>query len=433
VRWLASYTPLGEARRAAGDLTLDLRLPGQWFDAATGLHDNGLRTYAPQWGQYLEPDPLGPVPGSQALGYGAQQPRRFVDPLGLLLFAFDGTRHSMRTHSNVLKLLQSYQDGPAYYHGGPGNPYTLNWDALVAFSAPRILEAQWFNLLVALKQANASPWMRDANTGAIPIDVIGFSRGAALARHFGNQIVAHTRNGRFSYQDDSLGLISACVDLRFMGLMDTVAQFGVLGRKDQDYQFGIAEVWRWVSHAVALHEYSVLFPLTSMQAGTNPGRVEAPFIGVHGDVGGGNLLDPDDTPRRGDLSDVALNWLWWQAQAAGVAIKPLTQDDQRISDAIINMTTDYRGKDSGLLMTPVDPWLQFLPLSDRSVLDPNSERLYWNQNNAPSIGYDQRRTVVPLIRTESLKPLVFGYKVDMDGYRTWLQQTLGWGEQLGAP
>src|SRR5690606_27705021 len=47
IRWLAEYTPTGRAQRIAGDLRLDLRLPGQVADATTGLHDNLLRTYDP--------------------------------------------------------------------------------------------------------------------------------------------------------------------------------------------------------------------------------------------------------------------------------------------------------------------------------------------------------------------------------------------------
>src|SRR5690606_11824113 len=82
IRRQASYSPMGLATRVAGDPNLDIRLPGQVFDAATGWHDNLLRTYLPQWGHYAEPDPLGPVPGNQALGYAAHQPRRHADPLG---------------------------------------------------------------------------------------------------------------------------------------------------------------------------------------------------------------------------------------------------------------------------------------------------------------------------------------------------------------
>ncbi|HCP77122.1 MAG TPA: hypothetical protein DIU11_05120, partial [Pusillimonas sp.] len=92
--------------------------------------------YDPQAGHYLEPDPLGPFPGADALGYAMQQPRRYIDPMGLVLFAFDGTRNNAQTQSNVWKLAQRYEDGPVFYQAGPGNPYETDWDALTAYSAP---------------------------------------------------------------------------------------------------------------------------------------------------------------------------------------------------------------------------------------------------------------------------------------------------------
>src|SRR3546814_19815025 len=104
------------------------------FDHATGWHDNLLRTYSPQLGHYLEPDPLGPLPANQAFGYARQRPRRYVDPLGLLLFAFDGTRHSAQTQTNVWKIYQLYQDGPVYYQAGRGTPSGLIWAASHAYS-----------------------------------------------------------------------------------------------------------------------------------------------------------------------------------------------------------------------------------------------------------------------------------------------------------
>src|SRR5690606_13571198 len=58
LRWAARYNPFGSAQQIAGDMSLDIRLPGQVHDSATGWHDNLLRTYMPQWGHYLEPDPL---------------------------------------------------------------------------------------------------------------------------------------------------------------------------------------------------------------------------------------------------------------------------------------------------------------------------------------------------------------------------------------
>src|SRR3546814_17487584 len=119
------------------------RLPGQVFDLATGWHDNLLRTYLPKWGHYAEPDPLGPVPGNQALGYAAQQPKRHADPLGLLLFAFDGPRNSPATQSNVWKMSQAYLDGPVFYHPGPGHSLSLDWDAIPAGRADPIIANNW--------------------------------------------------------------------------------------------------------------------------------------------------------------------------------------------------------------------------------------------------------------------------------------------------
>src|SRR5690606_38323256 len=202
--------PLGRAHRLSGELALDLRLPGQVHDPATGWHHNGMPVYDPAAGHYLEADPLGPLPGSQAYGYAAQQHRRHVDPLGLLLFAFDGTGNDPASMTNVWLLAQAYAGGTIHYQPGPaadGSP----WDAATAGSAPYILALQWERLLADLAAAR---WA----AGPVPIDLLGYSRVAALARHFANQIADQVRNGRFWTRDALLGVVTACVDLRFMGL-----------------------------------------------------------------------------------------------------------------------------------------------------------------------------------------------------------------------
>src|SRR3546814_9622127 len=50
--------------------------------------------------------------------------------------------------------------------------------------------------------------------------------------------------------------------MRFMGLFDTVAQFGPLGARTSNYDLTVAQGWQWVAHAVALHEHRWTFPLT---------------------------------------------------------------------------------------------------------------------------------------------------------------------------
>ncbi|MBC7574256.1 MAG: RHS domain-containing protein, partial [Herminiimonas sp.] len=63
--------------------TMDLRLPGQVFDAETGLHYNYLRDYDPRLGRYLTPDPLGLDGGMNPYDYVRGNPLTGVDPLGL--------------------------------------------------------------------------------------------------------------------------------------------------------------------------------------------------------------------------------------------------------------------------------------------------------------------------------------------------------------
>src|SRR5699024_308645 len=121
----------------------------------------------------------------------------------------------------------------------------------------------------------------------IPIDIIGYSRGAALAREFANRILQQVNQGLFAYNHPLRGVISACVDLRFMGLFDTVSQFGLIGLDDGQYDFSIASEWAWVAHAVALQERRWLFPLTRATASSQSNVIEAPFIGAHADIGGG--------------------------------------------------------------------------------------------------------------------------------------------------
>lgn len=409
IRWQADYSPLGKAVRLAGDMQLDLRLSGQVQDPDTGWHDNLLRTYLPDLGHYLEPDPLGPVPDNQAYGYASQQPRRYIDPMGLLLFAFDGTRQNADTRSNVWKMSQYYLDGPVHYYSGPGNPMFIDWDTLTAHQAAEIIETQWKWLLYELSRPQAA-------TEVTPIDILGFSRGAALARHFGNMINQHVNQGLFQFSDPLFGSVSACVDLRFMGLFDTVAQFGIAGTQNHNYDLSIAAAWEWVAHAVALHERRWLFPLTSASDAYSHNVVEAPFIGAHADIGGGILPANRDQPGgRGDLSDVALNWMIWQARAASVPMGIPSDEHGTITDPIVH---DFR---SSAIRTVQD--------GDRRVDAPGGQTWLNYQDDHPRLGRRLREQTERLITRPDNWRSQAGVEVgivDMDGYAQWLYDELGW-------
>lgn len=413
--WEARYEPWGRAvivnrpATTTPSLSFNLRAPGQYFDGTTGWHDNLLRTYDPEFGHYLEPDPLGPVPGNSALGYAGGQPRRYVDPLGLMLFAFDGTRNDMSTHTNVWRLSQRYTEDAVFYQPGPGNPHNTDWDAVTAYSAPRIIEAQWQSLLNTLAATPASP---DA---VIPIDIIGYSRGAAMARHFGNQVSQYVNQGLFSFHDLQRGLITACVDLRFMGLFDTVAQFGLNGQHNAAYDLTVNAGWQWVAHAIALHERRALFPLASA-ADTQPGNVvEAPFVGAHADIGGGVLYDSQGQPsRRGDLHNVALNWMLWQARAAGVALADGPEDTA--------VTAPY-------LHDERSATLRSLQDGDRRLDRAAGTLWHTYQDQHDRLGHNSRATAEAFIDRYDNWRRSAGNEVatvDMAAYTHWLETVMAW-------
>ena len=83
VVWTASYGPFGEMSAVPSLIVQDLRLPGQEFDADTGLYHNGFRDYAPGWGRYLQSDPVGIAGGMNTYGYVGGNPVNWIDPLGL--------------------------------------------------------------------------------------------------------------------------------------------------------------------------------------------------------------------------------------------------------------------------------------------------------------------------------------------------------------
>jgi len=145
----------------------------------------------------------------------------------------------------------------------------------------------------------------DAVIGALELDIFGFSRGAAAARHFSNQVLQRAqgplgalhRQGKlapgpgFDWHRD--------VIINFIGLFDTVAAIG--GWDDwanpSDAVNGEIDLYlapdaaRQVVHLVARDEYRRNFALNRVSA---PHR-EIILPGAHSDLGGGYL--PESVER----------------------------------------------------------------------------------------------------------------------------------------
>jgi RHS repeat-associated protein len=72
-------------------MTVNLRMPGQYFDTETGLFYNWNRYYNPAIGRYISVDPIGLDGGFNTFLYGAASPVMYTDPEGLDAGVLTGT------------------------------------------------------------------------------------------------------------------------------------------------------------------------------------------------------------------------------------------------------------------------------------------------------------------------------------------------------
>jgi len=82
--YFASNSAFGENAPSVQTTTFNLRFPGQYFDAETGLNYNYFRDYEPSTGRYVESDPIGLNAGLTTYAYVRLQPGRYKDKYGLL-------------------------------------------------------------------------------------------------------------------------------------------------------------------------------------------------------------------------------------------------------------------------------------------------------------------------------------------------------------
>ncbi|PQJ84948.1 T6SS phospholipase effector Tle1-like catalytic domain-containing protein [Aliivibrio sifiae] len=133
------------------------------------------------------------------------------------------------------------------------------------------------------------------NLSNIVFDIFGFSRGAATARHFANEI--YKKMDGLVYEKLQLNS-SSKVSINFIGLYDTVAAIGcikdLLDTTDEN-NHGInlylpKDIANKVVHFTAHHECRDNFSLNSVA----PEHQEIALLGVHSDIGGG-YKDPIDS------------------------------------------------------------------------------------------------------------------------------------------
>ena len=430
--WQANYSPFGKLMLAMAQIKpgfeLNLRLPGQYADKETGLYYNDHRYFDPTRGGYLTPDPLGLGGGTNGYAYVDNNPLKYIDPEGLVLFAFDGTGNGEAppagdSISNVRKFYGAYDEklnGKRFYITGIG---TTNKDMQYEGS---IYSGDGFDQRVALGFKFLNDLINDPSTppGTVDLDVVGFSRGAAEARVWMNQLVGKLVAGRYKTSDGR----NRCINLRFEGLWDTVSHLGKVFSDDNKYNFSIPPQVKYAVQAVALNEHRggasnfdgrSIFDAQSTQNTTN--RIELGFVGSHADIGGGY--------GTGDLSDAALMWIIQQAKSQGIKFT-----EKVVTDGGWNKITSpiLHDKSNNNQYRPGDP-----PAYDRQFIYGNGKSV--NQAAAVIGGNNwawTRNFVSYYPRTcgTSSNPAVG--QVDMVKYSAWLATqgvTIGYAKQSSTP
>jgi hypothetical protein len=231
----------------------------------------------------------------------------------MALYAFDGTWNEAKTtedlnyqNTNVVRFFGAYArnhpETANFYVAGVGTRY----DAI-----GRVLGGAFgLGELSRIKEAYAH-LCRQWASGDATIDIVGFSRGAATTLDFCHYV--QERGIRHPETDD---LIEADPQIRFLGVWDVVAAFGLgnLGNEVLNIGHHLSlpkKNLKYCFHALALDERRLSFLPTRL-----PGACEVWFRGVHSDIGGGN-------GNRG-LNDITLRWMFHKARAAGL---PITESD----------------------------------------------------------------------------------------------------------
>ncbi len=296
------YDPFGQKLQSTGPATHlnPFGFSTKYRDGVSGLAHYTYRYLDTRTGRWLSRDKIGFLGGLNLYGFLDDDPISYVDDLGLVLYAFDGTGNdresdawgnteTLRAPTNVAVLVDLYA-GERFYRHGVGTRTNIKLGNLFG---------RGLNERVDWMMERFREYYCDHPED--PIDIIGFSRGASSGRIFSNQIARQFPDAK----------------IRFLGLFDSVAQIGFPNR--WNFQFGrrldIPTSAQYTAHAVAKNDYRRLFPLTSITnhyrqnwflnslvprlftaTDFTPNELlelrganywEKPFDGAHSDVGGG--------------------------------------------------------------------------------------------------------------------------------------------------
>ena len=335
---------------------------------------------------------------------------------------FDGTGNykdrdiPKKCETNVVKLFELYnvvntpefENNRKFYCRGVGSRGILDY-YVGGFTGAGGDEFVTQMLQRLTKHCNQSP-VRDLTPKII--DVCGFSRGAAEARHFVN-VLKHE-----GIVNKATGDIFSDIEVRFLGLFDTVASFGIPGNEiDPGFDFHVDN--QYVAntvHFIAEHELRNLFDLMSLKesatAALPVNMIEMTYPGAHSDVGGGygyqpfkkghrrrhpktrQIIEHPDQPEKfNDLSRIPLHAMYQKMENVGIDMIAIANHPRYLSNLIIRQEVDdfYQANKQGSSFDTIfeSPYVHdsryikatnprgFIDASGRDIFYPQPYPDYW--------------------------------------------------------
>lgn len=252
----------------------------------------------------------------------------------MTLYAFDGTWNSDETgennvqDTNVVRFKELYLGNNTEYIEGVGTRF-----GKVGEFFGGLFGSGGKTRIAEMYEELCENWIN----GDKEIDIIGFSRGAALAVHFANKV------GKEGIKLENGETESA--KIRFLGVWDIVGSFGLsfdtfINFQDINLGWEIDTVHLGVDHcfhAMALDERRETFNVTRLDPEHQYNKIkEIWFRGVHSDIGGGN----ENVAR----SNIALQWMLQQARSCGLIFNEVKVKLPRYSE-IDNFASISENKD----------------------------------------------------------------------------------------
>lgn len=250
------------------------------------------------------------------------------------------------------KILDNYTTRKFYQRGVGSHQDDSDFESTMGTGA----EPRFDNVIFHIEQYIAE-YTEEFNSQApsiIYLDVFGFSRGAAMARHFVNCIAQNY----FDFEDPNINKLFSDrnIKINFLGVFDTVGSFGIAGDNiDNGYSFYIHPNWikSKAVHIYALNEYRWGFDLQTMmpQQDTNypidifsDKLIEIGLLGVHSDIGGGYEMNTSEIEQFSDnslLACVALEKMAKYASENDVPLDTDYKDSPRRSVTIANKNFNH--------------------------------------------------------------------------------------------